>query len=161
MLGSPNPADEILGHGRAEPPANEDVDGAVGAALSKIHRRLAGGVAAADDDDIVLVVDDGFDARAGVVNSLSLKSPGAGGVELPPANAGRDEDRVAARDVAAVQVERVEAVDGRRADAIDVHGGDHLAPNLSICRTLRDASSAPDRPLGKPMKFSIFDDAEA
>ena len=36
-----------------------------------------------------------------------------------------------------------------------------FAPNLSICRTLRVARSAPESPLGKPMKFSIFEEPAA
>src|SRR5256885_1651476 len=42
-----------------------------------------------------------------------------------------------------------------------VTGATIFAPNLSIWGTLRVASSAPDSPLGKPMKFSILDDPEA
>ena len=35
------------------------------------------------------------------------------------------------------------------------------APNLSICKTPRAASSAPLNPAGKPMKFSIRDELPA
>jgi hypothetical protein len=46
-------------------------------------------------------------------------------------------------------------------DSVDHDRGTILALNLSICRTPRVASSFPERPFGKPMKFSILDDAPA
>ena len=153
-------ADEIIGHSRPEPLANQQMNRAIAAAIGEEHRRLSGGISRADDGDVLRVVKNRFDGGAGVVNAGRFESLGAFGVELSPAHAGRDQDRAGAKGRAAVEVQDV--VIARRAGpgrcCWTMTGATIFAPNLSICRTLRVASSAPDRPLGKPMKFSILDD---
>ena len=99
----------------------------------------------------------GFDGGAGVVDAGALEAVGAFGGEAAPGDAGGREDDVGADDGAAVEMEACGgSFVGSGFEAIDGDGGDMVAPNLSIWRTPRVASSVPERPAGKPMKFSIL-----
>ena len=125
----------------------------------RIHCSLSGGISAADDDDRFAGAEARFDGGGCVINAGHFVIGSVFGGEFSPFHAGGDEDDLGADVLVTVGVDGVIFVADLQSLGGD--GRDEEAPNLYICSALRIPSSAPERPDGKPMKFSIIDEPEA
>ena len=64
-----NSVDEIVGHRRPQPAADQKMHPAVPAAIGQIHRRLPRGISSPHHRYVLRVVEHRFDGCAGVVDS--------------------------------------------------------------------------------------------
>ena len=150
--------DQVARHGGLQRLApDDDVDAGAGAAQE--HRRLPGGVAAAHNGDRVSVAGLGFHLGGRVVDADALELGQPGQRQPVVARPGRDDDRLRGDRVTIVEPDPVQAAceDSDTALAACLM----RTPNFWACKAARVASSSPDKPAGKPSRFSIRDEVPA
>ena len=105
--------DEVAGHALLERVAAVEDRHAL-RVCGEEHRRLAGRVSRADEVDVEAVRVRGLAARGAIEDPSPGELVEAWGIELPPRDAAREDDRARAQDVAAVEVDAVRGgVDAR------------------------------------------------
>src|SRR5258707_13914221 len=126
-----NTTDKVVGHVRAQTPPNQQVYGASPATFGEKHRCLTGRVSRSHDGHILIVIKRSFYAGTCMMDAGGFKSLRAFDGELPPADAGRRQNRASPKLCAAIEMESMETVGAVCGiDSVDKDGGHHFGAEL-------------------------------